>query len=333
MKTSPVTSLPAPLNLVANSPCMLALMSGFDHFHVDFFLMGDVAGHRQVQAEKTKTESSVLPEGPKISPLQPTDWAIFIDDRFPYADLKEWLLEHAGFTSSKQDNAFYLHFDCALDPAPVTVALIPFGELQKLDTHWWLPTGLGMATKRHAIEIESVLGNAPVCSTPNSPVWQPITLAEVLGLKLMSPEESNTDTLTVGNETFTVVSNTIYMSVLPSDGKASSGTSLHKNYKLLEQPLVFLYQSEKQIGDNAAGSVIELQKPRSHVRILGRDMCFTVHGKKTTYDLYDVVSCNKDLDEAPYSHFFVLHRAGPKDYSTPMRFNREKCRAEFSVWA
>lgn len=291
---------------------MLALIKGFDHFSVDFFLMGDVAGHCQLKAEKIHTESSFFPEGRQINPLQPTDWAIFIDDRFSYADLKEWLLEHAGFTSSKQDNAFYLRFDCALETTPVTVALIPFGELQKLDMHWWLPTGLGMATKRNSIEIESVLGKAPICATPNGPVWQPIMLAEVLGRELISPEEKpNTETLTVGSETFTVVTKTIYMSVLPSDGKPSSGTSLHKNYKLLEQSLVFQSQSEEQIGNNAAGSVIELPTPSAHVRILGRDMCFTKHGEKTTYDLHYLFSCKKGPAGSLHESFFVLRRSGP----------------------
>jgi len=259
MKTSPVTCLPAPLNLVAASPCMLALMSGFDHFYVDFFLMGNVAGHCQLKAEEIQPESSIFTEGYQISPLQPTDWAIFISDWVPYIDLKAWLIENAGFTSSEQNNEFYLRYDLAEGTAPVTVALIPFSELGMLDEHW-IPTGFGMATNLNKIKIESVLDKAPVCATPNGPVWQPTVLIEIMGQKLLSLDPD--------------------VPIVSSREDAQDVSSLVQNYEFLEQEMVFLFHHDMLWDENTASSYTELQKRKSYARILGRHMAFTMHGNE-----------------------------------------------------
>ena len=288
---------------------MLALMSGLDHFHVDFFLMGDVDGYYRFLAQERQINSIALPQPSNL--LEETDWAIFIGDWIPYADLKAWLVEHAGFTSIEQDNKFHLRYDYRGCDAAVKVALIPFGELEMLDEHWWFPTGFGMTTNPNGIKIESLLGKSPVCPTPDGPVWQPIMLTEVMGQKLLS---LNTEAP---------------FQACRED--AHEVSSLIENYEFLEHRMMFLFHNDVHLDEDAAPSHTDLQRRESLARILGRQMAFTMRGNESLYRIQSLVS-EESIDDASLSETITMVMCRPRYYGDPtVLFNRETCRALFGA--
>lgn len=309
MKTSPVTSLPAPLNLVADSPCMLALMSGFDHFQVDFFLVGDVAGYHRFLAKESQSESNVLPEGQQLSPLKATDWAIFISDGVPYADLKVWLVKHAGFTSDKQDNEFYLRYDYHGCDAAVKVALLPFAELQNQNNHW-VPTGFGMARDPNEFDFDPELGNFEL-QLPSyhsgRAGWLPMTLPEIMATKLLSfsPEP-----------------------IQGSNRAAHDVCSLIENYKLLEHDHVFLFHRDAYLGTKGAVGYSELDLHKCYAEILGRQMSFLLQSKGE-FELLGM-TLNNEVHPAedysiPLSETIALIMSRPRYYGDLMVLSYEHC--------
>lgn len=254
MNTSPVTSLPAPLNSVATSSCMLSLMRGLQQFDVDFFLMGDVASYCHLLAEESQSKSDSLPESQRISPLQESDFAIFISDSAPYAELKAWLVENAGFSASPS-NAYYLLYDAHTESTPTTVALVPFGELQNQDCHW-LPTGFGMATNRNGIEFESVLGSALIEIGNNRAEWQPMTLPEMMAMQLFEFRiaEPNLGSSCVGRNVVSIIA----------------------NYKYLEHPHVPLFHLDVYPNAENAANYSNLDLLECHAQVIGRQMVFTM---------------------------------------------------------
>jgi hypothetical protein len=254
-------------------------MSGLDHFHVDFFLMGDVDGYYRFLAEKDQSESDVLPEAQQLSPLQATDWAIFISDSAPYAELKAWLVENAGFMASTS-NAFYLRYDCHTEPTSTTVALIPFGELQNQECHW-LPTGFGMATDINGINFDPMLDFAPIhigrCE------WLPMTVPEIMLTQLLSFKMDSP--------------------VIGSYRIARGVSSIIENYKYLEHSHVFLFHSDAYPDAEAAASYSKLELLECNARVLGRQIFFTMQACDELDKLLEVLYC-KELNS-----FLKVHTA------------------------
>lgn len=231
-------------------------MSVLERFHVDFFLMGDVAAYRQSEAEKRQTEPSALEGAHQTTPLPVIDWAIFISDFVPYAELKAWLVEHEWSVWSEQDNPYYLRFTLNPDAIPVTVALIPFGEIARQERHW-VPTGFGMARRQITDNFECTLDSSrPIKLWKTGSHWIPMTLPEVMVCKLRG---------FVPGEPFK-----------QSTQDARDVSSIIVNYQHLEQPHVFLFHSAVYLEAHKDADDSKLALLRCNAQVLGRQMRFTV---------------------------------------------------------
>jgi predicted nucleotidyltransferase len=307
------TILPAPLNLVATSPCLLALMSGFDRFNVDFFLMGDVAAHCRTHAEETTPESPERAEASPLRQLKETDFAIFIGDWVPYGALKEWLVTDAGF-SLTTGRDLHLQFSAPSDPTPITVALIPFSEVKNQNQNW-VPTGLGMAVEPDAHLVETLLGSAPIQATPESVVWQPVTLPEVMVIKLFALYDD------------------VPAKALARD--ARDVRSIIENYDCLEQPYVRVFHHDVYPSEESVAGFTELQWQESYAEMLGREMYYTLRFKSNLEDFYElqgILSWESVPDYAdPHNVEMVMRR--PRYYGDPSVPSNADCRAWFSsMW-
>lgn len=100
------------------SNVLTALEHGLEKFGLDFYLVGAVARDVWMQGIHNKT------------PLRATkdvDFAVLINDKGVYEQLKQYLIENEGFTNVKE-NAFVLRWKDGME-----VDLLPFGDIQDED--------------------------------------------------------------------------------------------------------------------------------------------------------------------------------------------------------
>jgi predicted nucleotidyltransferase len=100
------------------SEMLLALERGLNKFGIDFYLVGAVARDLWMSAINDIPPSRITGD---------IDFAIFIDDKGTYDNLKKYLIEVEGFSPYK-GNAFVLVWKSVIQ-----VDLLPFGETEDKD--------------------------------------------------------------------------------------------------------------------------------------------------------------------------------------------------------
>ena len=153
---------------------MAALQRAFDHFGINFYLIGAVARDiwmTQIYAEPDRRTTKDL------------DLAVFINDTAEYDALLTWLVEQQGFART-QSSAFCLLYPSATGSGHVAVDLMPFGAIadEAGDVYF---SGRGME-RISTVGFTEVLAEAATVATPTGQQWRVVTLPGIVVLKLMA---------------------------------------------------------------------------------------------------------------------------------------------------
>ena len=153
---------------------MAALQRAFDHFGINFYLIGAVARDiwmTQIYAELDRRTTKDL------------DLAVFINDTAEYDALLTWLVEQQGFTRA-QSSAFCLLYPSATGSGHVAVDLMPFGAIadEAGDVYF---SGRGME-RISTVGFTEVLAEAATVATPTGQQWRVVTLPGIVVLKLVA---------------------------------------------------------------------------------------------------------------------------------------------------
>jgi len=153
---------------------MAALQRAFDHFGINFYLIGAVARDiwmTQIYAEPDRRTTKDL------------DLAVFINDTAEYDALLTWLVEQQGFTRT-QSSAFCLLYPSATGSGHVAVDLMPFGAIadEAGDVYF---SGRGME-RISTVGFTEVLAEAATVATPTGQQWRVVTLPGIVVLKLVA---------------------------------------------------------------------------------------------------------------------------------------------------
>ncbi|HEX8348438.1 MAG TPA: hypothetical protein VF598_00620, partial [Hymenobacter sp.] len=240
-----------------------------------------------------------------------SDFAVFIGDWVPYPALKEWLVANAGF-SITTGNDLHLQFITPSDPTPITVALIPFSEVKNQFQNW-VHTGLGMAVNPDAFLVETLLGSAPIPTPHEGFDWQPVTLPEVMALKLFALYDD-----------------------APAQGLAQYARdirSIIENYNWLEQPYVWVFHEDIYPEEESAAKFTKLQWRECYAEMLGREMYFAFQFQNSRENFHDLVSLlgTEMLDDYPETQNVGMVMCRPRYYGDPSVPSNAECRAWFSA--
>ena len=153
---------------------MAALQRAFDHFGINFYLIGAVARDiwmTQIYAEPDRRTTKDL------------DLAVFINDTAEYDALLTWLVEQQGFART-QSSAFCLLYPSATGSGHVAVDLVPFGAIadEAGDVYF---SGRGME-RISTVGFTEVLAEAATVATPTGQQWRVVTLPGIVVLKLVA---------------------------------------------------------------------------------------------------------------------------------------------------
>ena len=153
---------------------MAALQRAFDHFGINFYLIGAVARDiwmTQIYAEPDRRTTKDL------------DLAVFINDTAEYDALLTWLVEQQGFARA-QSSAFCLLYPSATGSGHVAVDLMPFGAIadEAGDVYF---SGRGME-RISTVGFTEVLAEAATVATPTGQQWRVVTLPGIVVLKLVA---------------------------------------------------------------------------------------------------------------------------------------------------
>lgn len=153
---------------------MAALQRAFDHFGINFYLIGAVARDiwmTQIYAELDRRTTKDL------------DLAVFINDTAEYDALLTWLVEQQGFART-QSSAFCLLYPSATGSGHVAVDLMPFGAIadEAGDVYF---SGRGME-RISTVGFTEVLAEAATVATPTGQQWRVVTLPGIVVLKLVA---------------------------------------------------------------------------------------------------------------------------------------------------
>ncbi|MBW3127753.1 nucleotidyl transferase AbiEii/AbiGii toxin family protein [Hymenobacter profundi] len=171
------------------SETMEALQRGFDHFGIDFYIVGAVA--RDIWLTQIYDE-------PDRRTTKDLDLAVFINDTNEYEALQTWLVEHEGFVRASS-SAFCLLYSSPV--GSVTVDLMPFGAIADEFGNVYF-SGQG---KEHisTVGFAEVLADAATVTTPTGEQWRVVTLPGIVVLKLVAwqdrPEMRGKDAVDVWN--------------------------------------------------------------------------------------------------------------------------------------
>ena len=153
---------------------MAALQRAFDHFGINFYLIGAVARDiwmTQIYAEPDRRTTKDL------------DLAVFINDTAEYDALLTWLVEQQGFART-QSSTFCLLYPSATGSGHVAVDLMPFGAIadEAGDVYF---SGRGME-RISTVGFTEVLAEAATVATPTGQQWRVVTLPGLVVLKLVA---------------------------------------------------------------------------------------------------------------------------------------------------
>ena len=153
---------------------MAALQRAFDHFGINFYLIGAVARDiwmTQIYAEPDRRTTKDL------------DLAVFINNTAEYDALLTWLVEQQGFART-QSSAFCLLYPSATGSGHVAVDLMPFGAIadEAGDVYF---SGRGME-RISTVGFTEVLAEAATVATPTGQQWRVVTLPGIVVLKLVA---------------------------------------------------------------------------------------------------------------------------------------------------
>lgn len=153
---------------------MAALQRAFDHFGINFYLIGAVA--RDIWMTQIYDE-------PDRRTTKDLDLAVFINDTAEYDALLTWLVEQQGFTRA-QSSAFCLLYPSATGSGHVAVDLMPFGAIadEAGDVYF---SGRGME-RISTVGFTEVLAEAATVATPTGQQWRVVTLPGIVVLKLVA---------------------------------------------------------------------------------------------------------------------------------------------------
>jgi len=159
------------------SETMVALQRAFDHFDIDFYIVGAVA--RDIWMTQIHNE-------PDRRITKDLDLAVFINDPAEYEVLQTWLVEQQGFVRA-QSSAFCLLYPSATGTGNVTVDLMPFGAIadEAGDVYF---SGRGME-RISTVGFAEVLAEAATVVIPTGRQWRVVTLPGILVLKLVAWED------------------------------------------------------------------------------------------------------------------------------------------------
>jgi predicted nucleotidyltransferase len=181
--------LPDELHPTGMAAAMVALQRGFDHFEIDFYIIGAVA--RDIWL-------SQIHEEPIRRMTKDLDLAVLLHDAAQYEALQEWLIEREDFVRTSH-SAFCLLYQPVSEISTVTVDLMPFGAIadQAGDVFF---SGRGME-RISTVGYEAVLSGAALMTTPAGQQWRVVTLPGLVALKLIAwqdrPEKRGKDALDV----------------------------------------------------------------------------------------------------------------------------------------
>ena len=153
---------------------MAALQRAFDHFGINFYLIGAVA--RDIWITQIYDE-------PDRRTTKDLDLAVFINDTAEYDALLTWLVEQQGFART-QSSAFCLLYPSATGSGHVAVDLMPFGAIadEAGDVYF---SGRGME-RISTVGFTEVLAEAATVATPTGQQWRVVTLPGIVVLKLVA---------------------------------------------------------------------------------------------------------------------------------------------------
>jgi predicted nucleotidyltransferase len=153
---------------------MAALQRGFDHFGIDFYIVGAVARDIWMSQIYHESEQRITKD---------LDLAVFITDTAAYEALQTRLVEQEGFIRA-QSSAFCLLYPSASGAGNVVVDLMPFGAIadEAGDVYF---SGRGME-RISTVGFTEVLAEAAILSTPTGEQWRVVTLPGILVLKLVA---------------------------------------------------------------------------------------------------------------------------------------------------
>ena len=153
---------------------MAALQRAFDHFGINFYLIGAVA--RDIWMTQIYDE-------PDRRTTKDLDLAVFINDTAEYDALLTWLVEQQGFART-QSSAFCLLYPSATGSGHVAVDLMPFGAIadEAGDVYF---SGRGME-RISTVGFTEVLAEAATVATPTGQQWRVVTLPGIVVLKLVA---------------------------------------------------------------------------------------------------------------------------------------------------
>lgn len=165
---------PDRLQPVGMNAAMAALQRAFDHFGINFYLIGAVA--RDIWMTQIYDE-------PDRRTTKDLDLAVFINDTAEYDALLTWLVEQQGFTRA-QSSAFCLLYPSATGSGHVAVDLMPFGAIadEAGDVYF---SGRGME-RISTVGFTEVLAEAATVATPTGQQWRVVTLPGIVVLKLVA---------------------------------------------------------------------------------------------------------------------------------------------------
>jgi len=187
---------------------MAALERGFEHFGIDFYIVGAVA--RDLWLSQVHDE-------PLRRMTKDLDLAVFIPDAAGYEALRAWLVAHEGFSIARH-SAFCLQYWPAgtTSQESVTVDLMPFGAIaDELGDVYF--TGRGRE-RISTVGFKEVLAEAATMTTPTGGQWRVVTLPGWVVLKLVAwqdrPEmrgKDATDVWGLLDGYFDLIDNLIYL--------------------------------------------------------------------------------------------------------------------------
>ena len=184
---------------------MAALQRAFDHFGIDFYLVGAVA--RDIWMTQIYDE-------PDRRTTKDLDLAVFINDTAGYEALLTWLVEQQGFIRAPS-SAFCLLYPLATGTSSVAVDLMPFGAIADEAGDVYFPAR-GME-RISTVGFPEVLAEAATVATPTGQQWRVVTLPGIVVLKLVAwqdrPEMRGKDAVDVWNLLdvyFNLVSEEVY---------------------------------------------------------------------------------------------------------------------------
>lgn len=165
---------PERLQPAGMSEAMAALQRGFDHFGINFYIIGAVA--RDIWLSQIYDE-------PARRTTKDLDLAVFITNTVAYEALQAWLVEQEGFRLLPS-SAFCLLYTPAIGASNVAVDLMPFGAIaDEMGDVYFSRRGM---ERLSTVGFAEVLAGAATVSTPAGEQWRVVTLPGILVLKLVA---------------------------------------------------------------------------------------------------------------------------------------------------